>query len=373
MARHPFHCFTLSILILPPLLVVSYFLAFFPSPPAPITLHPSLASLPKDAKSWEIYPEDFYPGGAYADLPHGKTRYWLMGPEKGRKIVLIHGLSIPAIIWKDVAPALAANNFRVLVYDLYGRGYSDAPQTTYDAMLYTTQLALLLQHVRWDKAIVGGVSMGGGIAAAFTAHFPQLVDENIVLIASAGIMDSSDISRTAKFMSSPLIQTLASSGPVRHYLQRLANSSSFPLKSVPEPELELDSVQSPLLRAEEEPHPSVLAALELVRLQSAHLSGYNPALSSSLRAGPIRGLQAAFASSAFENRRVLLVHGTEDKTVRPGYSQEIWKLLPEETRRRGRVVWVDGAGHDLCLTHAPRVAGEMWEWFGGKKQDDDEE
>lgn len=74
---------------------------------------------------------------------------------------------------------------------------------------------------------------GGGIAAAFTAHFPQLVDENIVLIASAGIMDvgpylrpsrrvltphclqSSDISRTAKFMSSPLIQTLASSGPVR--------------------------------------------------------------------------------------------------------------------------------------------------------------
>lgn len=67
------------------------------------------------------------------------------------------------------------------------------------------------------------------------------------------------------------------------------------------------------------------------------------------------------------------MHGTEDKTVRPGYSQEIWKLLPEETRRRGRVVWVDGAGHDLCLTHAPRVAGEMWEWFGGKKQDDDEE
>ena len=49
-----------------------------------------------------------------------------------------------------------------LPIDLYGRGYSDAPQTTYDPTLYTTQLALLMQLIRWDKAIVCGVSMVGG-------------------------------------------------------------------------------------------------------------------------------------------------------------------------------------------------------------------
>lgn len=43
--------------------------------------------------------------------------------------------------------------------DLYGRGYSDAPQTTYDSNLYITQLALLMQHVRWDNAHMVGVSM----------------------------------------------------------------------------------------------------------------------------------------------------------------------------------------------------------------------
>lgn len=124
------------------------------------------------------------------------------------QVVLIHGLSIPAMIWKSVAPQLASRGFRVLVYgefllirvgfvfwlilyslDLYGRGYSDAPQTTYDANLYTTQLALLMQHLRWDKAIVAGVSMGGGIATAFTAQFPHLVDEKVVLLASAGLME----------------------------------------------------------------------------------------------------------------------------------------------------------------------------------------
>jgi hypothetical protein len=81
------------------------------------------------------------------------------------------------LIWKDVAPALASHGYRVLLYgvcarvfvsvlnaaqlpsDLYGRGYSDAPEITYDASLYATQLALLMQHVKWPKAYVAGVSM----------------------------------------------------------------------------------------------------------------------------------------------------------------------------------------------------------------------
>lgn len=50
--------------------------------------------------------------------------------------------------------------------DLYGRGYSEAPELTYDASLYATQLALLMQHVKWPKAYVAGVSMVG----AFRIH-----------------------------------------------------------------------------------------------------------------------------------------------------------------------------------------------------------
>ncbi|KAG6871508.1 hypothetical protein C0993_003212, partial [Termitomyces sp. T159_Od127] len=93
------------------------------------------------------------------------------------------------MIWRDVAPDLASRGFRVLVYDLYGRGYSDAPQTTYDVNLFTIQLALLMQYLRWDRAMIAGVSMGGGIAMAFTAQFPHLVDDKVVLIASAGVME----------------------------------------------------------------------------------------------------------------------------------------------------------------------------------------
>ncbi|KAF8165947.1 Alpha/Beta hydrolase protein [Crassisporium funariophilum] len=339
-ATSPYQCLTLSLLILPPLLLTTYFMAAFPHPPEPVYVHQSLASLPPTAKSWSIYPEEYYPGGGYATFPNGKVRYWLLGPEKGKKIVLIHGLSIPAIVWKDVAPSLAARGFRVLLYDLYGRGYSDAPQTTYDANLYTSQLALLMQYLRWDKANIVGVSMGGGIAAAFTSQFPHLVDEGVCLIACAGLMESSDISRTAKFMSSPLVQTVASSTPVRKYLQRLTNQTV----------------------GQDMPESNVI--LEIVRLQSAHLPGYNAALSSSLRDGPIRGQAAAFKSKGFEGKKVLIIHGTKDNTVHPKYATRIANLLPQSTEKK--LVTVEGAGHDVTVSHATEVGGALADFFGGK-------
>ncbi len=76
-----------------------------------------------------------------------------------------------------------------LAADLYGRGYSDAPQTTYDASLYVTQLALLLQYIGWQKVNVVGLSMGGAIATSFVDQFPHLVTDKLALIASAGILE----------------------------------------------------------------------------------------------------------------------------------------------------------------------------------------
>jgi pimeloyl-ACP methyl ester carboxylesterase len=91
------------------------------------------------------------------------------------QIVLIHGLTIPSLISKDVAPTLISRGNRVLLYgkrdcvlvsvynsitaDLYGHGYSDAPEITFDASPYAAQLALLVQRVKWPDAYVGGISM----------------------------------------------------------------------------------------------------------------------------------------------------------------------------------------------------------------------
>ena len=48
-----------------------------------------------------------------------------------------------------------------LYIDLYGKGYSEAPGVAYDANLFTIQLALLMQYVKWQKATIIGFSMVG--------------------------------------------------------------------------------------------------------------------------------------------------------------------------------------------------------------------
>lgn len=330
-----FQFITLTLLVLPALTFLVYILTVFPANPDSLVIHPSLSSLPKDSRSWTIYSEDHYYGGAYVKLPHGRVRYWLLGPENGKKIVLIHGLSVPAIVWQDVAPELARNGYRVLLYDLYGRGYSDAPQTTYDTTLYVTQLALLLQYIGWQQVNVVGLSMGGAIAASFVDQFSHLVTDRLALIASAGILESKDLSRTSKFLSSPIMQIVTSSSPFRLYLRHLASNSTASNGN---------------------------AISELIRIQSAHLPGYNQAIASSIRDGPIRSQAPIFTSVGRRMRKqsgkVLLIWGTKDDVVPYPYAARVQALIPVS-----ELVTIEGGKHDIATSHPDLIVTQLLQFF----------
>ncbi|KAI9452914.1 Alpha/Beta hydrolase protein [Boletus coccyginus] len=311
----------LSLVALSPLILAVYILAGFPSPPGPPVAHPSLPALPPSCASWSVYPDDYYQGGFYVLLPHGRTRYWLIGPNHGPRVVLVHGLSIPAIVWKVVAPVLASRGYRVLLYDLYGRGYSDAPDVTYD-------------HIRWDDAYVVGFSMGGGIATAFAVQFPHLVNGKVALAASTGIMESSDISRTAKFMSSPFVQSISSLPPFQVSIITVIPLSDY----------------SRLTALHASPRQ---CSSQIVRLQSAHLPHYNAAVASSLRDGPTRGLAYAFSALSDSSNDILLIHARQDmadKTVPYKYAAKIQALVPQ-----AKLVTIVDGGHDITATRAKEV------------------
>ncbi|MFB6346808.1 MAG: alpha/beta fold hydrolase [bacterium] len=61
------------------------------------------------------------------ELSHGTTHYEVAGPRNGPPVVLIHGLTSSLFIWDEQFYRLAENGYRVLRYDLYGRGLSDRP------------------------------------------------------------------------------------------------------------------------------------------------------------------------------------------------------------------------------------------------------
>jgi len=115
--------------------------------------------------------------GALAQLSDGKTYYEIAGPAKGQPVVLIHGFSMPSFIWDPTFEALAQAGFRVVRYDLYGRGWSDRPEARYDKALFVRQLAELLDELKISQASLVSLSMGGVVAAEFAFRFPKRVDK----------------------------------------------------------------------------------------------------------------------------------------------------------------------------------------------------
>jgi len=64
----------------------------------------------------------------------------------------------------------------VVRYDLYGRGYSDRPDVTYDLDLFDKQLNDLVASLNAkDRVHIVGCSMGGSIAVSFAARHPDPV------------------------------------------------------------------------------------------------------------------------------------------------------------------------------------------------------
>ncbi|MEO0403054.1 MAG: alpha/beta hydrolase, partial [Pseudomonadota bacterium] len=103
--------------------------------------------------------------------------------------VCIHGLTTPSFVWRGLAKGLALMGFRVLVYDLYGRGLSDRVRGPQSADFFVRQLTDLLTHEKVKGQItLIGYSMGGAIAAHFTSRHYGMVKQ-LVLLAPAGMQD----------------------------------------------------------------------------------------------------------------------------------------------------------------------------------------
>ncbi|MGB8621512.1 MAG: alpha/beta fold hydrolase, partial [Paracoccaceae bacterium] len=125
--------------------------------------------------------------GKFAELSQGVTHYRWSGPLGGPVAVCVHGLTSASYVWDPVVRALNMMGFRVLRYDLYGRGFSDRPPGVQDRDFFLRQLRDLLEDQGIGQVdMMVGYSMGGSIATAFTAEDPGRV-LRLVLLAPAGL------------------------------------------------------------------------------------------------------------------------------------------------------------------------------------------
>ncbi len=146
-------------------------------------------------------------GSAFVSLPSGYTHYELSGADDAESVVLVHGFSVPNFIWEPTFRFLTEAGYRVLRYDLFGRGYSDRPKAKYDLNFFSDQLRDLLDALKIDEPTnLFGLSMGGPITATFTTRYPERVKKLALFDPSGG----EDIPRSLilKMMEIPLLGEL---------------------------------------------------------------------------------------------------------------------------------------------------------------------
>lgn len=125
-------------------------------------------------------------GGELTELSSGITHYRLEGPEDGELVVLIHGGMVSGMFaWEQNFRALTNNGFRVLMYDLYGRGYSDRPDENYTPSLLFAQFQELTDSLGIRKPFcLAGLSLGSMVAIDYTQRHPEEV-KKLMLISPA--------------------------------------------------------------------------------------------------------------------------------------------------------------------------------------------
>ncbi|RPE08370.1 alpha/beta hydrolase [Chitinophaga lutea] len=147
--------------------------------------------------------------GSFLQLAEGMVHYRLMGPDTGQLIIFVHGGGTTGMeVWKYTAPYFLERGYRILLYDLYGRGYSDRPRVTYNPALFRRQLEQLIDtlHINTPFDVVA-MSMGGSIALDYANLHPGKV-KRMALLAPAA---SGDL-RPSKALEVPVLAPLLMTG-----------------------------------------------------------------------------------------------------------------------------------------------------------------
>ena len=123
-------------------------------------------------------------------LSDGITSYKDIGDKNSEVIVLVHGATFGSLAYEEYVNVFVENNYRVITYDQYGRGYSDRVHSNVSIELMEKQLKELIEHCKVEDVILYGVSFGAAVVAKYAANNPEnitYIGYQVPLINSANI------------------------------------------------------------------------------------------------------------------------------------------------------------------------------------------
>jgi pimeloyl-ACP methyl ester carboxylesterase len=125
--------------------------------------------------------------GKFVQLSQGTTHYRLLGPPEGALVVLVHGGMVSGMqAWEKNYRFLTDNGYSVLMYDLYGRGFSDRIKGEYTPDLFFGQFQELLDALDIKQPFyIAGLSLGSMVAINYTQQQPGQIKKLLLLSPAA--------------------------------------------------------------------------------------------------------------------------------------------------------------------------------------------
>ena len=109
-------------------------------------------------------------------------RVHLLEVGEGPVILLMHGTGRSVADWQEGLAERLAERHRVVGFDYYGHGLSDrAHGLRYGPVLWKEQAVDVLDALGIERVTVVGHSVGGSVAAMFTADHPDRVERSVFI------------------------------------------------------------------------------------------------------------------------------------------------------------------------------------------------
>jgi pimeloyl-ACP methyl ester carboxylesterase len=269
---------------------------------------------------------------------HGQVLAYDDVPGPGPLVVLVHGVGSSRATWETVLPLLAAHGRHVLAVDLPGHGGSTKGRGDYSLGSLASSLRDLLDHLGYDRCVLVGHSLGGGVAMQFSYQFPERCD-GLVLVASGGLgPDTSPLLRAASLPGAELVIPLISHPRTVGVVTRVGRVLGA-------------------LRI----GPGLLSEDSMTILAGLHDAPTRAAFLATLRGVVDVSGQRVSAVSRLPDARLptLLVWGDRDPVIPVQHGHAAAELLPD-----GRLVLFRGAGHEPHRYDPQRFADVVAEHVG---------
>ena len=105
----------------------------------------------------------------------------------GPVVLLSHGYSATRRMWDDQHRALG-DRYRVISWSMRGHGATESPAdpARYSSPLTIADMKALLDHLGVERAVIGGLSLGGYVSLGFALEHPEMTRALVICDSGPG-------------------------------------------------------------------------------------------------------------------------------------------------------------------------------------------